>query len=94
MLNYSLPKNERVKSKQRIDALFQHGKAFFYHNLQLVILAQKLEENQETKMQIAFSAPKKYFAKAYQRNKVKRMLREAYRLQKIEIYNLFPSGKH
>lgn len=37
---------------------------------------------QSVPVQVAFSVPKRSFKKAYQRNRLKRRMREAYRLQK------------
>lgn len=40
-----------------------------------------------------FSAPKKKFRKAVERNRVKRLLREAWRLQKHSVYCAIPADR-
>lgn len=44
-------------------------------------------ENNFSPLQAAFSVSSKNFKKAFLRNKIKRMMREAYRLQKAALQN-------
>jgi ribonuclease P protein component len=41
-------------------------------------------------VRIGFSVPKKKFKKAVQRNRMKRLLREAWRLNKTSLYEAIP----
>lgn len=73
------PKNEKLKSKKVIDALFTKGKSISQYPLRLVYV--HIDENlSEEKFQFGVSVSKKYFKKAVDRNYFKRVLRECYRL--------------
>lgn len=77
---FTYPKNEKLKSRNTIDALFTQGKSVSKFPLRLVYLQQDLEEGEIIK--IGVSVSKKYFKKAVDRNYYKRVLRETYRLNK------------
>jgi ribonuclease P protein component len=79
-MNFSYPKNERLKSKTTIGLLFSEGKSVSKYPLRLVY--REAEENSEEKIKIGVSVSKKYFKKAVDRNYFKRVLRETYRLNK------------
>ncbi|MFN4197732.1 MAG: ribonuclease P protein component, partial [Flavobacterium sp.] len=53
----------------------------------LRLVFAKLPDTEETGLKIGVSASKKYFKKATQRNRIKRLLREAYRLNKALLWN-------
>ena len=72
-------KHERLNQKKLIALLFQKGKSFFSHPLATKYLPQ---EDDLGYHQILISVPKKKLKKAYQRNLVKRRIREAYRQNK------------
>lgn len=78
--SYGLKKTEKLKSTKAIDSLFTDGKLISYGHL---ILKYKIKPTQEAvpfKMGVTVSRRK--FKKSVDRNFVKRILREAYRLQK------------
>jgi ribonuclease P protein component len=79
-MDFSYPKEEKLKSKITIGLLFTEGKSVSKYPLRLVYCPQKKEENQRIK--IGVSVSKKYFKKAVDRNYFKRVLRETYRLNK------------
>ena len=81
--SFTFPKTERLKSRKQIDILFTGGKAFSVFPLR-VIYQFSLPAGKPG-LQIGFTASKRYFKKAVDRNRVKRLLREAYRLQKAEL---------
>lgn len=85
MTNQGFPKTEHLKSKKAIEELFlkrQSVKAFpirlMYH------------QNAEQTHKVGFVVPKRLVRLAVNRNKIKRQLREAYRIQKQEIKDLPP----
>jgi len=79
-MNFTYPKNERLKSKTTIGLLFSDGKSVSKYPLRLVY--RQAEENSEEQTKIGVSVSKKYFKKAVDRNYFKRVLRETYRLNK------------
>lgn len=79
-MNFTYPKNERLKSKIIIGSLFSDGKSVSKYPLRLVY--RQAEGNSEVQTKIGVSVSKKYFKKAVDRNYFKRVLRETYRLNK------------
>lgn len=82
MPTFTLPKAERLHSKRRIDALFLGGaaKSFSIYPLRVVYLPLPADSGESTSILISVS--KRRFKHAVDRNRVKRQLREAYRLHK------------
>ncbi|MBU3676170.1 MAG: ribonuclease P protein component [Chitinophagaceae bacterium] len=84
---FSLSKSERIKSKKAIETLFQSGEAFFSFPYRIVYKATMTAEANHpmlppSALQMAVSVPKRFFKRAHDRNRIKRLTREAYRLQK------------
>ena len=79
---FGFPKAERLKSRKQIDQLFEQGKAFSVFPIRVIYRFQNAEEGS---LQAGVTASKKYFKKAVDRNRLKRLLRETYRLQKEEL---------
>jgi len=82
-LSYS--KNEKLKSKKQIDQLFSKGRSISEFPLRLVYLPCKHSDNEIMKASVSVS--KRNFKKAVKRNRIKRLLREAYRLNKGSFFN-------
>ena len=88
-MNFTYPKNEKLKSKNTIDLLFSKGKAVSKYPLRLVYVAVD-PDNKETSaplLKTGVSVSKKYFKKAVDRNYFKRILRETYRNNKYLLLN-------
>ena len=79
-MDYSYPKNTKLKSKTMIDTLFSEGKSVSKYPLRLVYC--KNETSETEKLKIGVSVSKKNFKNAVDRNYFKRVLRETYRLNK------------
>jgi ribonuclease P protein component len=79
-MNFTYPKNERLKSNTTISLLFSEGKSVSKYPLRLVY--RQAEVDSTEKIKIGVSVSKKYFKKAVDRNYFKRVLRETYRLNK------------
>ena len=87
-MNFSYPKSEKLKSKKTIDLLFSKGKSVSKYPLRLVYVESDFDKTEsqdfgkEQKIKMGVSVSKKYFKHAVDRNYFKRLLREAYRLNK------------
>ena len=79
----SFPKAERLCSKKLISQLFAKGSAFNLYPLRFVFL--KAETPLPEFPEVLISISKKYFKRAHDRNRLKRQIREAYRLNKHKI---------
>jgi len=77
-VNQKFPKKEKLKSSKTIENLFLEGKTHSKFPIKVFFLPK---ENIETNL-AAFAVPKRNFKSAVDRNRVKRQLREAYRLNK------------
>ena len=86
---YFLKKTDRLKSRKAIDIMFTKGKSF--SNFPFRILWMNVEN--EDGLKAGFSASTKNFKKATDRNKIKRLMREAYRLQKNDLANQLSLNK-
>ncbi|WP_315898168.1 ribonuclease P protein component [Chitinophaga pinensis] len=83
---YSFNKEERLKSRKLIETLFREGKAFSVFPYRIVYM-QVDQPLSKYPVQVGFSASTKRFPHAVDRNRVKRLTRECWRLQKQEFYN-------
>ena len=82
---FTFKKEERLCSRKIFEQLSVSKSSFFNHPLKLVYMeVKKLPE--PVNVQVAFAVPKRIFKKAVDRNRIKRMLREAYRLNKQLLY--------
>jgi ribonuclease P protein component len=85
----TLGASQRLKSRKLIAALFNTGKAVTAGPVRALHM---LEENVEGGVQAGFSAPAKIFRHAVQRNRVKRVMREAWRMQQFPLRTHFSGG--
>jgi ribonuclease P protein component len=79
-VDFSYPKNEKLKSRKTIDLLFTEGKTVTKYPLRLVYMETTFDDN--VPLKIGVSVSKKHFKNAVDRNYFKRVLRECYRLNK------------
>lgn len=83
--SFSLKKDERLCSKRIIDKLFTEGDAFLQYPLKIAYLKTNLPADYP--VQAGFSVSKRNFKRAVARNRIKRLLRESYRLNKHLLYD-------
>jgi ribonuclease P protein component len=76
---FTLGKNERLKSRKQIEYLFSEGKKL---TLAPFRIHYSLNKSETASLQFGAGASSRTFKKAVDRNRIKRLMREAYRLQK------------
>ena len=83
-LSTTFPKHQKLKSRKDIKALFEEGKIVTKYPVKLLWLPLSQQDTRA-----GFAVAKRNFKSAVTRNKIKRLMREAYRFQKQEI-----QGRH
>ncbi len=87
---FGFSKAERLKSRKQIDELFAKGKSITVFPVRVIY---QFSSSEVGSLQVGVSASKRHFKKAVDRNRVKRLLREAYRLQKEELVQQVKASK-
>jgi ribonuclease P protein component len=82
---FTLGKNERLKSRKQIEQLFSEGKNFPLSPFRIYYLVTPPSTNSSSTLQFGVGVSGKNFKRAVDRNRVKRLTREAYRLQKKQL---------
>jgi ribonuclease P protein component len=89
----SLSRAYSLKSQKEIAVLLRNGKSILKYPLRCVYLEESNGKDSGKGLAVAFSVPKKRIKLAVQRNKVKRRIREAFRLNKGSILLDKDTGK-
>ncbi|GGI56241.1 ribonuclease P protein component [Winogradskyella haliclonae] len=84
-MNFSYSKKDKLKSKKLIELLFSEGKAITVFPLRLVYLQTTFDDTSILKTGVSVS--KRMHKNAVDRNRIKRLMREAYRLNKSKYFN-------
>lgn len=79
-MNYTFNKKEKLKSQKLIEQLFTQGQSVMVYPLRLIYIETTFDDS--VKVKAGVSVSKRNFKKAVDRNRIKRLMREAYRLQK------------
>lgn len=86
-MDFSFSKKKHLCSKLVIDSLFAKGDKFLVYPLRVVYSVSPADyvlEDVEP-VRVLFVVPKRFYKHAVDRNRYKRLLREAYRLQQNDI---------
>lgn len=84
-MRFLYSKKDKLKSKKLIEQLFSEGKAVTAYPLRLIYVNTKHVDGSVLKTGVSVS--KKLHKTAVARNRIKRLLREAYRLNKPLYFN-------
>ncbi|TLP80702.1 ribonuclease P protein component [Maribacter sp. ACAM166] len=83
-MDKSFGKKEKLKSKIRITQLFDEGKGVSSFPLKLIYMPV---QQKSISIQAGVTVSKRNFKSAVDRNRIKRLLRESYRLNKALVFN-------
>ncbi len=83
------PKSEKLTGKKNIEELFTQGSSIFLFPYLL-----KYRAVSEGSHRFLVAVPKKKFKRATDRNRIKRQIREAYRLNKYRLYEQHKAFYH
>jgi ribonuclease P protein component len=93
---FTLGKAERLKSRKLIEQIFREGKSFTvfpYRVIYLIVARAQTDATAQrqgsaggrSSLQAGFGASSRHFSRAIDRNRIKRLGREAYRIQKLAL---------
>jgi len=83
---FEFKKENKIQSRLEIESLYEKGSKLKAFPIKLIYL---LEPESGSKLKSAFAVPKRSFKLAVNRNKIKRRMREAFRLNKGIIEDKF-----
>ena len=86
-MDTSYSKKEKLKSKKLIEKMFVEGRSISAFPLRLVYIETPFNDGVTIKTGVSVS--KRHFKSAVDRNRIKRLMREAYRLNKPLYFNNF-----
>ena len=89
-MSSKFPKKEKLKSEILIGRLFEEGKSITSYQLNLIYLP--VNSLAEVKIQCGVAVSSRNFKSAVKRNRIKRLLRESYRLNKEKKINNIEGG--
>ena len=85
IMKYTLGKEERLKSRKLIERLYEEKNSVKVFPLRMIFLQTK--HTSDFPVQVGVSVSKRNFKLAVDRNRIKRLMRESYRLQKEIVYD-------
>lgn len=88
---YSYNKKEKLKSRKSLEQLFAKGRSFSVFPVKVFYMPVTETTDSAIKAGVGVSA--RNFKKAVDRNRIKRLLRECYRLNKLPIHDSLLKNK-
>lgn len=82
-LDFALPKHFKLRKPAEFQLVYKNGKRFDQRFVSAFVLPNNLENHR-----LGITASRKAVGNAVQRNRAKRLLREAFRLSKVELNQL------
>jgi len=90
---FSYSKHEKLKSRKQIEVLFVKGMQLYSYPFKILYqIAPRTGDDAVLKAGVTVSS--RHFKKAVQRNRIKRLMREAYRLNKVKLQQLLTEKPH
>lgn len=89
-MRFTFNKKEKLKSEKLIEQLFAEGQSVAVYPMRMVYLQTTFEDG--SKLKAGVSVTKRNFKNAVDRNRLKRLMREAYRLHKDTYFNNFSTS--
>ena len=81
---FSYGKKEKLKSRKQLAELFEKKQSFFMFPVKVFYLAPS--QLQDNRIKAGVGVNSRNFKKAVDRNRIKRVLREAYRIHKLPLH--------
>jgi ribonuclease P protein component len=88
---FTYNKKEKLKSRKQLEALFSKGRTFLHFPVKVFYMLPETPLDNVVKAGVG--AGSRQFKKAVQRNRIKRLLREAYRLNKQPLHRFLQTHK-
>lgn len=88
MRTFTLGKKERLKSRKALEALFRYGRSIPHPLLRLIHYPVT-----EPGLRLGVGVSARHFKKATDRNRIKRLVREGWRLQKAPLQSALSSSR-